>query len=468
MESAHWRRALVATTVLITGSGFAHGQEAGQLNLPALNGTVVEALTTSHSRDSLGGQSFTQQSSMEGVSLQFLIDQALANNPAIQALAATTQKAAGFRDQVSLFPNPRVGYEGRGLGDSANDEHTIFAEQEFVTAKKLRLNRAIQNEAVRGQLQELDSQRLRVATDVTILYYELLSQQKQLSLVTEFHDIMQTGYTLAEKRLKAAEGSRIDLLQTQVQRDEIDLQKTQIASRIDAIWRKVSAVSGGLQFAPATLIDDFPTFDSELQWEEIGRAIVSASPEFSASQTRIQQALAELRRHGVQAIPNLTVQVGATVDNSSNHRTIDVEIGAPIPIFNRNQGNIAAARAEYTRAVSESQRVESAILARLATVSQEYQNSMEAVELLRDKILPRAQEALELAISAYQAGELSFIQLLEARRSYFEVNLKSIVSQAELAIAQAKINGLMLTGALDPIRDGSGGDSFRERTLGQR
>ncbi len=476
MESKHWGGALVVATVLFAGNKLSLAQEKEPLALPALGGAPVlgdgvvglAPNLTPHGEYAPQALAPGGANVEGGVSLQSLIDLAMANNPAIQALAATTQKAAGFRDQVSLLPNPRVGYEGRGVGDSINDEHTIFAEQEFVTAKKLSMNRTIQNEALRAQLQELDAQRLRVSTDVVILYYQLLSQQKQLALVTEFHSIMQSGYTVAEQRLKAAEGSRIDLLQTQVQRDEIDLRKTQIGSRINALWRSLSAVSGGVRLDPAPLIDDFPSYESNVQWEEVGRAIVCASPEYLAAQARIQQARAELRRHGVQAIPNITVQLGATVDSSSNYRTLDLEVGAPLPIFNRNQGNIAAARGEYSRAVMDSQRIEHAIMARLATVSQEYQNSMEAVELLRDKILPAAREALELAISAYQAGELSFIQLLETRRSYFETNLNSVVSQAQLAISQAKVNGLMLTGALDPIRDDSGGDSFRDRTLGAR
>ena len=60
---------------------------------------------------------------------------AFTNNPTIRELAATTQKAAGYRTQVGLRANPIVGYQGVQLADRGTDQHTAFVEQEFVTAK---------------------------------------------------------------------------------------------------------------------------------------------------------------------------------------------------------------------------------------------------------------------------------------------------------------------------------------------
>ena len=91
---------------------------------------------------------------------------AMANNPTIQQLAATTQKAAGYRQQVGLWANPVAGYQGVQLADNGTDQHTAFVEQEFVTAGKLGLNSRVLNEAVRAQLLELEAQKYRVQTDV--------------------------------------------------------------------------------------------------------------------------------------------------------------------------------------------------------------------------------------------------------------------------------------------------------------
>ena len=83
-------------------------------------------------------------------------------------------------------------------------------------------------------------------------------------------------------------------------------------------------------------------------------------------------------------------------------------------------------------------------------------------------ILPGAKEALTLAETAYKAGEMDFIQLLVARRTYFESNLQYVNAQSQLASARAKVDGFVLSGSLDAVIDRSGSDSLRGLTFGQK
>jgi cobalt-zinc-cadmium efflux system outer membrane protein len=146
---------------------------------------------------------------------------------------------------------------------------------------------------------------------------------------------------------------------------------------------------------------------------------------------------------------------------------MNLQVGAPVPIFNKNQGNIAAARAEYCRAVQEAQRIDNAIRARLAVASGEYGRAAEAVSVYTSDLLPAAQETLDLAEEAYRAGEQDFIQLLVTRRTYFDTNLAYISARAQLATAQAQIDGYLLSGGLNAVINNSGDDSLRSLTLGQ-
>ena len=422
---------------------------------------AVDAISTTQSNES-------SNLLVSAMTLEELISLAQANNPAVKELAATTQKAAGFRTQVGLYANPTVGYQGQQLADRGTDQHLIFAEQEFVTGDKLELNRRVQNEALRAQLRDLEAQRLRVETDIQTLYYEALGYQKQLDLIKEFRGLMDMGFELAEKRFKASEGSKIDVLQTKVQFNEIDLSFRQTKARYDGAWREIAAVVGIQSLPPKVLIGNFPQQSAQASWDDVAASIVTSSPEFAAAQARISQARAELQRHGVQAIPNLTVQFGAGVDKGTNSGMMNLQVGAPIPVFNKNQGNIAAARAEYCRALMEAQRVESAIRARLAVVSRNFDSALEAVTVYDSSILPDAKEALQLAEIAYKAGEMDFVQLLLARRTYFESNLQYVASQSQLAVARAKVDGLVLSGSLDAIIDRSGSDSLRGLTFGQQ
>ena len=127
-------------------------------------------------------------------------------------------------------------------------------------------------------------------------------------------------------------------------------------------------MTGMSHMEPTTLVGDLPDQMERKDWEFVTSSLVSSSPEYAAARTRVAQARAALRRQGVQAIPNLTVQFAAGVDNSTNNGMMNLQIGAPIPVFNRNQGNISAAQAEFCRASMEVQRIEKSIEARLAEI----------------------------------------------------------------------------------------------------
>jgi outer membrane protein, heavy metal efflux system len=449
---------LIVDSAVIPASGSLDERDSGDTN-------VVIAAVDSIPQNQLIE---TPLASPNGMTLEELVSLALNNNPAVKELAATTQKAAGYRTQVGLYANPTVGYQAQQLADRGTDQHLLFAEQEFATAGKLELNRRVQNEALRAQLQELEAQKLRVATDIQTLYYTALGYQKQLILIKEFRGLMDKGYELAQLRLKAAEGSKIDVLQTRVQRNEIDLAYRQTQARYDASWREIAAVAGIQGLPPTILVSEFPLPSETMTWDSVASTIVASSPEYAASQARISQARAELERHGVQAVPNITTQLGAGFDNGTDSGLINLQVGLPIPVFNKNQGNIAAARAEYCRALMEAKRIENAIRARLAIISNDFETSLEAVNVYGNEILPGAKEALTLAETAYKAGEMDFIQLLVARRTYFDSNLQYVTAQAQLAAAKAKVDGFALSGSLEAVIDRSGSDSLRGLTFSQQ
>ncbi|QDV26001.1 TolC family protein [Aureliella helgolandensis] len=393
---------------------------------------------------------------------------AYSNNPTIRELAATTQKAAGFRTQVGLRANPIVGYQAVQLADRGTDQHTAFIEQEIITGNKLALNRNVQNEALRSQLFELETQKLRVATDIRVKFYEALAAQRRVELIENFRSVTDKGLELAELRKQALEGSKVDVLQAKVQKNEIDLALQQAQVTFEATWRELAAIAGSPELASGTLLGELPKSEALLDWNGLSATMISASPEYQAAQARISRARANLQRQGVQAIPNITAQLAAGVDNATNSGLINFQIGAPIPVFNKNQGNIAAARAEYCRAVMDAERIQNAIKARLAVVSREFDSSLAAVSKYSQEILPSAQESLELAEVAYKAGETSFVQVLVSRRTYFDSNLQYVLAQSQLAQAKSKVDGYVLTGALDAVIDQSGDDSLRGLTFSQQ
>lgn len=417
---------------------------------------LVDAVP-SNSTDALGGMTLME--------LQVL---AIENNPTIQAMAATTQKAAGYRTQVGLRPNPIVGYQAVQLGDQGTDQHTLFIERQFIRGGKLELNRKVLNEALRAQRFEFDAQQIRVLTDLEIKFFEVLAAQRRIELITEFGGVVEKGMELSETRFRAQEGTKVDVLQAKIQKNEIDLARQQAAITLTTAWTELAAIVGAPDLPLMHVLGELPKQAEPLDWSSRASEMVVSSPEMQAAHARIARARANLTRQGVQAIPNVTAQIAAGVDNSTNSGLINLQIGAPLPINNRNQGNISAAQAEYCRTVKEAERIELSIKARLAAISREYDSALAAVEQFSREILPSAMESLLLADESYKAGESSFVQVLVARKTFFDSNISFLGAQAQLAQARVRVEGCTLTGALDSVVDESGDDGLRDQALDQQ
>src|SRR5581483_5223884 len=89
------------------------------------------------------------------------------------------------------------------------------------------------------------------------------------------------------------------------------------------------------------------------------------------------------------------------------------------------------------------------------TAFRQYQSLRGQVERLRDEILPRSKENLDLTTRAYEARTFDFPRVLAARQTYFQTNTAYIDALTELHKIGIEINGLLLTGGLNPTEVGT-------------
>ena len=250
-----------------------------------------------------------------------------------------------------------------------------------------------------------------------------------------------------------------------MQHSEVELFRRRSEFSFRGIWTELLAIAGcpgatGTQIVGSLRLDLIPR-----DWDVTYSLIEETSPELRANCSRIARATANLDRQRVQPIPNLSVLVAAGRDNGTDSEMINTQVGIPVPIFNRNQGNIDAAWAEYCRATQAHERIKLSLRARLARVAQDYDSASIQVRTYEEEIVPKADEALDLAEQAYRAGELDFAQLLLVRRTFFDTNLQYITSMAEFAEASVLVEGLLLSGGLLETPDTQADDGLRGQTL---
>lgn len=390
---------------------------------------------------------------------------ALEHNPAIRQASASAHKAMGFRDQVHRRPNPTIGYSANQLADAGTDQHTVIVEQDFVTGQKLQRNAAVLDQEIQSQLWEVEAQRYRVLTDIRQRFYDALAAQRRMELAIEFEKVAEQGASLAQRRVDALEGSRPEVLQSEIQLQQVRVQRAQAEAAFRGAWRRLVALAGVPEMIPSTLSGVLLVDRSDRDWDLVYSELLAVSPELRAAQSRLCRAQANLDRQQAQAIPNLSFMLGAGPDNGTGQGMINAQVGLPIPIHNRNQGNIAAAEAEVCRASQEIRRIEMSLKERLGETSRDFESAAVSVDRYVMEILPKAEENLRLAEEAYQAGQFDFLQVYTARRIFFDANLEYVAAQLNLAQATALLDGQLLSGGLDETRDTDFDSGLRDQAL---
>ena len=362
--------------------------------------------------------------SLSGMTLAQLEEMATRCNPTLVQAAARVQAARGQYLQVGLYPNPVLGYQGSEINNEKQaGQQGGFVGQEVVTAGKLHLNRDVASQEIRQAEYAWESQRLRVLTDVRRGFYDALVAQRALELTEQLVSIGEEGVKSTEALMKAKEVARTDVLQARIEADSAKILLEKARNRHAAAWRGLAAIVGNPTMQPVPLAGNLQDGMVQLGWEDALNRLLAESPQLAGARAGVARAQAVLSRQCAERYPNVELQAGAQYDNATRDTIAGVQVGVPLPIFNRNQGNISKAQAELTVAQREVARVQLALQQRLALVFEQYATALRQVEKYQADILPNAQESLKLVSSGYRQGEFSYLVLLTAQRTYFQTNL---------------------------------------------
>ncbi len=381
---------------------------------------------------------------------------ALANNPTIAAAEALVREQLGFMRQAGLYPNPTFGYL-RTDADQSGQSQTegIFVSQDIVTAGKLYLARAEERQYVEWRDWQAKAQRARVVNDVRIRYYEVLGAQEAVRIATEFEQIALQGLKLTQQIQKAGQGSRLDVVQAEIQVSAVRTTLQEARTRAHAAWQQLANVVGIRKLPETGLTGSLETGIPQLDWEASLKQLYDGSPLLRRQEAQLRGFQLDLKLAKAQAIPNVNVQVLAQRDAVLKYTSVTTLVSMPVPFFNRNQGNIQQSVAQLQQQQSEYDRIKLALADQLAAAFQQYQSARGQAERLKTEIVPKTKESLDLTLKVYKQGQTDYLRVLNAQHSYLEARMGYIDALTVLHKAAIEIVGLELTGGLNPTEIGT-------------
>ncbi len=417
------------------------------------------------------------QSAEPRLRLEDLERMALQKNPTLAQAEAAIRAAEGRRVQVGLYPNPIIGYDGDQFSFrsfSNKSEHFFFIEQTIVTAGKLKKSReVIAQEKVQAEF-EAEAQKQRVLNAVRLLYYEALGAQQLVELRRQLANIATEAVSISAELYNIGQADRPDVLESEVEAQRSEIELIRAENNLARIWQLLAVVVGDPSLKVARLEGDLEAEVPRLNMEAALARLLNESPEIKSARAALARARAGLVRAKAEPKPNLFVRGGIGYSTEPieliGRKTgpeARIEVGVRLPLFDRNQGNIAAAEAEILRAEREVERLELALRARLATAFNRYYDALRVVERYQQSVLPRAQRAYELYLASFRQMAASYPQVLIAQRTLFQVRTDYIASLVDLWQSVTDIRGMLLKGGLNAPGAVAGSMDSRSQSSGE-
>lgn len=437
----------IHNSIMLAMLAFASVASAAEtIESAAVEPTAIAPVKSNNTAESIA----TPAEETSGLTLALVEELAVSNHPTIAQAQARIRALNGKWVQAGLAPNPTIGYLGSeiGAGDTAGQQGG-FAGQQFVTAHKLKRNRAIVCAEISKAEQQLAAVIRRVQTDVRLSFYNTLLAQQRVVLATDLVRIAEAAVETSQSLIEAAEIPLAGLLQSEVQLQNAFVLKRTSENGLDQAWRQLQTIVGGESLPRQPLLGEVAQLPTSLDFQQQLQHVQQTSPELATAMADVVRSRRVLNRECVEAVPNVNTQFSVQYDNEGQDTIAGVQIGIALPLWNRNQGAICRARAEVTQAARNVDRVERSLQRRLVDAFREYSDARVTVETYSSEILTRSQRTLDLIRQGYAQGEVGYLDLLTAQRTFSETNLSYLNALGSLWQSYLKIDGLLLDGSLE-------------------
>ena len=373
---------------------------------------------------------------------------ALRQSPALAAFAWEVRAGEARTLQAGLAPNPEIGIEFENFAGSNGLKGVDGAESTFALTQVIELAGKRPKRARVAALErdlsawDYEAARLDVLTQVAQAFVDVLSAQERLAVDAELVDLAGQVFRTAAARVKAGKVSPIEATRAGVALSTSRIGLERAHQALTAAQARLVATWGG----------DGPTFERVVGDLESLQAIPSAdvlrqrveqNPDIARWATAMAQRQAAVTLEEANRIPDPTLGGGFRYFNESNDQAFLFEVSVPLPVFDRNQGNLLEAR--YQRVKAEEERRAAAVSVRtvLAATYAELSAAFTEASTLRDDILPGAQSAFDATSEGYRQGKFQFLEVLDAQRTLFEVRGQYIEALANYHKAVASLERLI-------------------------
>jgi cobalt-zinc-cadmium efflux system outer membrane protein len=382
------------------------------------------------------------------LTLKAALQRALAANPRLTAAERDVGIATGQRIQAGALINPELSYEqdnsfgsGRYRG-TKSAETTLQISQLFELFGKRDARIAVGQAGVEAAAIQRKAVRLEVLSETAVAFLGVLGAQRRVRILDEQIAAIDKLTPLLHRRVDAGASSPAEIGRAEVASALVKADRERVNSTLASARRELAVLMGDAlaKFSVVSgRLDDLgrpPSFQAVV-------AAIDSNPQLMRWTAVYAQRNAELLLARLKPYPDVRVSAGWRHYNETGDDAVRLSLSVPIPVFDRNQGNILSAQESLakTRAEREANRNTLIVLAGRAYDS--LQGSLRELKVLRDVAIPKSSQAADAIFEGYGQGRFTLLEVLDAQASVAQARLREQEAQQNFHVAVATIEGLV-------------------------
>ncbi|SEL44665.1 TolC family protein [Nitrosovibrio tenuis] len=385
---------------------------------------------------------------------------ALQHNPELAAFAKEIRALQGATLQAGLLRNPELSVNVENVGNTQalrgdiNSQKNVAQEvvQQLTTIRiyqlievggkrAARVSAALLGQEVAGK--DYEAKRTELIARVANVFTDVLAAQEQLRLAEESQKLARKVVNAVAKRVQAGKVPPIEETRVEVAFSTTQIALVQAQRDLAAARKRLTLLWGNSSPQFGKALGDLQSFVTLPSFEALAQRVLT-SPMALRGMKGIEQRKALLDVQRTRRIPDVTVSAGVVHHAQLGGNTPVVSLAVPLPLFDRNQGNLREAHQRVDKAVDEQMATELRLKTELTQAYEALSASQDEIHILANDILPRARSAFEVTNKGYELGKFGFLEVLDAQRTLFQnqvlyvralANYQRLVNEIERLIA---------------------------------
>ncbi len=394
--------------------------------------------------------------------LDSLLAAAARGNPSLQAARLKAEARAQRGAQAGALPDPTVGATAFPvpLVTARGEQRTQWRVQQAIPFPGTRsLRREVADlgaDVARADAQALEQ---TLALRIRRAYYTLVRVQAHERAIRRFQADLEQFEQAAIAQYEVGEEGQSAVLKAQIERQRLQTRLEGLAAERQSVLQTLARLTGRAALAERDTQVEIPS-RSDLPSTAPDEAL-DRRPEAEKLRRRIEQSEREVELAKTEQWPDFTVgaqyvDIAATdlTPTMTGRDALALSVGVTVPLWrSKQEANIQEAQIERRRAETELADFRLTVRTRLADLRQQIERQQRQLALLDETLLPKAETALETALSGYRTGQNDFLDLLDAERTLFQLRLQRASVFARLLTTQAEwertAGRVGLTGAVE-------------------